>query len=341
MQKANLRGGLVGCGFFARNHLHAWAAIPGVEIVAVCDADPQRAEAFSRDFNVPSAYSDANEMLATEELDFVDIATQANSHRPLVELAAKHRVAAICQKPLANTQADAQAMVAACKEAKVPLMVHENFRWQRPMRKLKAIAHELGPLFFGRISLRSGYDVYANQPYLATDPRFIIADLGIHLLDLARFYFGEVEYLSCLTQRVNPKINGEDVATILLKMRSGATCIVDMSYASPVAEEIFPQTLVTLEGAKGTATLGGHYEITAKVNGQVSKVSAPPDLHAWSQEPGEVVQDSVLHIQTHWRDCLQSGTSPETSGEDNLRSLDLVYGAYWSAETGQIFRPGL
>ena len=169
-------------------------------------------------------------------------------------------------------------MVQACENADVPFMVHENFRWQSPMRALKVAAADIGDLFFGRISFRTPYDVYANQPYLATEPRFIIADLGVHLLDLARFFFGEVEQLTCHTQSVNPRIVGEDVATILLKMRSGATCLVDCSYATKSAEDPFPQTLVHLEGTKGRARLGAIIRLTWTRDAKEHSPCAAPDV---------------------------------------------------------------
>ena len=57
---------------------------------------------------------------------------------------------------------DARAMVAVCREAGVPFMVHENFRWQYPMRAVGEAAADIGELFFGRVSFRSAFDVYAN-----------------------------------------------------------------------------------------------------------------------------------------------------------------------------------
>src|SRR3712207_5871678 len=128
-------------------------------------------------------------MLREERPDFVDIVTTLPSHRPLVELAARHRVGAICQKPFAATLEDGAAMVQACREAGVPLMVHENFRWQRPLMAVRQAIDSgaIGTPFFGRISFRHDWDVYAKQPYLAEDKRFAIMDVGIHLLDVARF----------------------------------------------------------------------------------------------------------------------------------------------------------
>lgn len=333
-----LRGGMIGCGFFARNHLHAWAEVPGVEIAALCDADPSRADAYGREFGVPHIYGDAEAMFRSEHLDFVDVVTQPETHRPLVERAARNRASVICQKPMAPSLEEARSMVRACAGAGVPFMLHENFRWQAPMRALKAASAELGPLFFGRIVWRTPYDVYRDQPYLARDPRFIIADVGVHLLDLARFFLGEVESLFCVTRRVNPHIRGEDTATILLRMRSGAACVVELSYASRLEEDLFPQTLVHLEGAAGVATLGPHFTLTVTRGGETRQLNVKPEVYPWSAPGREAIQDSVVRIQRHWAECLRSGAQPETSGADNLRTLELVYGAYDSAERGEAWK---
>ncbi len=335
-----LRGALIGCGFFAQNHLHAWQAVEGAKIVAVCDVDSARADSYRQVYGAERAFTDAAQMLTEMRPDFVDVVTQPGSHRALVELAASHGVAVICQKPLAPTWEDARAAVAACRSAGVPFMVHENFRWQRPLRAVKTAAEGIGALFFGRVSFRTPYDVYANQPYLAEDPRFIIADLGVHLLDLARFYAGEVESLVCHTHRVNPRIRGEDAATILLKMRNGSSMLVDVSYASKLEEDLFPQTLVHLEGAQGSVTLGPHYQMTVVDPAGARHEDVSPTLFPWSRPPGEAPQESVLNIQRHWVECLRTGRAPETSGEDNLRTLELVFGAYESAEQDRIYRAG-
>lgn len=331
---SNLRGGLIGCGFFARNHLHAWHEVAGAEIAAVCDLDPARAERYAREFRVPRAYSDPAAMLREEGLDFVDVVTQPATHRPLVELAAQHGVHVICQKPMAPSLEEARAMVETCRAAEVRMMVHENFRWQTPMRALKAEAERLGPLHFGRIFWRTAFDIYKDQPYLATDERFVIADLGVHLLDMARFYMGEVEQVYCQTQRINPQIRGEDVATILLKMRSGGTCLVELSYASRREEELFPQTLVDLEAWGSSVSVGPDFCLTVVSESGVIRRDAGPGRFPWSTPLLAAIQESVVQIQQHWADCLHHGRETETSGEDNLRTLELVYAAYRSAETG-------
>ena len=109
---SDFRGVLIGCGFFARNHMHGWAAARGARIVAVCDRDPARAEAFARDFGA-EPYGDAAAALAAVRPDFVDVATTVETHRPLVELALGAGALTVCQKPFAPTWADGLAMVAA------------------------------------------------------------------------------------------------------------------------------------------------------------------------------------------------------------------------------------
>jgi predicted dehydrogenase len=276
-------------------------------------------------------------MLTDEKLDFVDVATTAASHRPLVELAARRGVAAICQKPFALSMADAHAMVAACDAAGVPLMVHENFRWQSPIQALRARidAGAIGKPFWGRVSFRSAYDVFSGQPYLAKGERFIIEDLGIHILDIARFLFGDVARLTARTARVNPAIRGEDVATMLLDHESGLASIVDCSYASRLAVEPFPETLAEIDGAEGSIRLSQGYEmlVTGKQGSETQDVS--PRLLPWATRPWHNIQESVQAIQQHWVDCLRQGREPATSGRDNLKTLALVEAAYRSASTGQ------
>lgn len=237
-----LRVAVIGCGWFSYNHLHAWREIPEVELVAVCDRDAGRARDAAEAHGVPMWYEDADTMLDTERLDFVDVATTPPSHRSLVEAVARRGLPVICQKPLAIALDDARAMVAACRDAGVPLMVHENFRWQPPMREARRLldAGTVGQPFFGRISWRTARDVFAVQPYLAEETHLILADIGVHMLDLARFFFGEPRALVCQTLRVRPTIKGEDVATLLLEF-DHASCILDFSYSSRAPEDLYPR----------------------------------------------------------------------------------------------------
>jgi predicted dehydrogenase len=334
------RGALIGCGFFAQNHLHAWRDL-GANIVAVADIDGDKARATAAAHGIAKFYSDAEAMLAAEKPDFVDIATTVATHRPLVELAARYGAAIICQKPFATNLADADAMIDACERAHVPLMVHENFRWRTPMIAVRdAISSgAIGTPFFGRFSCRHDYDIYANQPYLAEVERFAILDVGIHLLDLARCYFGEVESLACATQRVNPIVKGEDVATIMLKHVSGATSIVDASFFTHAHPTPFPETTVEIDGSSGAVRIleGYRMQLTSG-NGPGLEKSVEPSVAPWMSKPWHDVQTSVVNIQRHWLERLGSGGLAATSGVDNRKTLQLGLLAYDAAASGRTIR---
>jgi predicted dehydrogenase len=337
-----LRGGLIGCGFFSINHLHAWRDVQGASIAALCDRDAARLAIAGDQFGIAPRYADAAEMLAKERLDFVDIATTVPSHRPLVEMAARHGVGVICQKPFAPSMQDASAMVTACEAAGVPLMVHENFRWQSAIQALGAVVRngEIGRPFWGRISFRSAFDVFSGQPYLAAGERFIIEDLGIHILDIARFLFGDVATATARTLRVNPAIRGEDVATILLDHRNGVTSVVDCSYATRLAVEPFPETLVEVDGSAGSIRLGQGYQLVVTNTDGAHHRDLSPPLLPWASRPWHNIQESVQAIQQHWVDCLRTGREPATSGRDNLKTLALVEAAYQSAKARETIEAG-
>ena len=332
-----LKAAIIGAGFFASNHLNGWKDVEGVEIVALCDTDPARLATMGDAFGINARYADAAEMLDREDLDFVDIITTVPSHRALVELAISKDVHVICQKPFAETLEDARAMVGAAERAGKTLMVHENFRWQSPVRAVIDLVRvgAIGTPFFCRAAFRSGYDVFSGQPYLAEGERFIIEDLGIHVLDIARALMGDVTRVAAHTNRINPDIRGEDVATILLSHDSGMATVVDCSYATKRTPETFPETLLEMDGDKGSLYLRAGYQLEIHSGGSVERRDLSPPLLEWAERPWHNIQESVFIIQKHFADCLRQGTSPETSGADNLKTLTLVEAAYQSAAEGR------
>jgi predicted dehydrogenase len=337
----SLRAAVIGCGYFANNHLHAWRQIEEVDLVAVCDLDEDKAKAAAATFGVPRSYADARGMLAAEQPDFVDIVTTMPSHRPLVELAAGLGMPMIVQKPFAPAIEDCQAMVDAAAAAAVPLMVHENFRFQTPIRAVKAVLDEgvIGRPFYGRITWRTAHDVYANQPYLAREERFIILDLVIHLLDVARFLFGEAEALTCRTASVRPGIRGEDLAVLLLGHASGMTSVIEATYQSRQDPDPFPQTLIEIDGADGSLALTPDFQLRVSGPAGTARRAVEPTLLPWAEKPWHLVQESVLAAQRHWVECLRQGREPDTSGADNLKTYALCEAAYASAASGQTVDP--
>ena len=244
-----LRFAVIGTGFWARYQLAAWREVPGARCVALCNRTRAKAEALAREFGVPAVYEDAEQLLQSEKPDFLDIITDVDTHSRFVHLAAAYQTPVICQKPMAPSIAEAEKMIAACAADHVPLSVHENWRWQTPIRELKKVLDSsvIGPVFRARIDYCNSFPVFDNQPFLKTLEEFILSDMGSHIFDVARFLFGEAARLYCQMHQITPGIRGEDAASVMLRMQSGATVTVNLSYASRVEHDRFPETFVHVE----------------------------------------------------------------------------------------------
>jgi predicted dehydrogenase len=205
---APLKFAVLGTGFWSNFQIAAWQEVGGVDLVAVYNRTVSKAEKVAARFNVPRAYDDAEQLLESEKLDFVDIITEIDAHAPFVKLAARHGLPVICQKPMAPDLPTAEDMVDSCRKAGVPFFVHENWRWQTPIRSLRQVLDEgrIGIPFRARVDMISGFPVFDNQPFLKTLRNFIITDLGSHILDVARVLFGEAGSVYCRTHKIHADI---------------------------------------------------------------------------------------------------------------------------------------
>lgn len=333
-----LRFAVFGCGFWSQFQLAAWREVGGVELVAVYNRTRRKAEEIAARFGAPVVYDDPEALLARERLDFVDIITDVDSHARFVELAACHGLPVICQKPMAPALAQAEAMVAVCRERGVPLFIHENWRWQHPIRRLKRALREsdVGRPFRGRLTFSSSFPVFDNQPFLRELEQFILTDIGSHILDTARFIFGEATSLYCRTARISPGIRGEDVATVLMEMGDGVAVTCEMSYASCLERERFPETFALIECENGSVELGPDFwlRVTVKGQGTLSQ-RVPSPRYPWADPAYDLVHASIVPCNANLLEALQTGAGAETTGDDNLRTVRLVCAAYDSAAGGR------
>lgn len=332
----NLRFAILGTGFWARYQLAGWRELPGVECVALYNRTRAKAEALAREFGVPAVYDDAEELLRSERLDFVDIITDVDTHSQFVHLAAAHGLPAICQKPLAPSYETAASMVEACRAAGVPLLVHENFRWQETVRQVRRVLDDgaIGRVFRARIDFISGFPVFANQPFLRTLEQFIITDVGSHTLDVARFLFGEPRRVFCATRRVHAGIRGEDVATVQLETNA-ATVLCQMAYAeNPQEHETFPAMRMFIEGTLGTLELAPDHWLRVTTAAGTLARRCPPPRYAWADPAYAVVHASIVPCNANLLGALRGDAPAETTGDDNLRTVRLVFAAYESAASG-------
>ena len=353
MQK--LKFAVIGTGFWANYQLPAWFELEHVELVALYNRTRARADDFARRFpgrrpNVPHVYDTIDELFdhhrtggPADELDFVDIITDVDTHLHFTTKAAERGLDVICQKPMGPSLEAARQMVDTCRQWGVRLYIHENFRWQTPIRQLKAVLNSgaIGEPFQATVSFRSAFPVFDNQPFLAELEQFILTDIGSHILDICRFLFGEAQSLYCQTTRVNPTIRGEDVANVLMTMRSGLVCSVIMSYASILEHEVFPQTLVTVEGSAGSVVLTRDFEIRTTTRHQDGRTdtqsqTAVPPVYDWADPAYALVHASIVDCNRNLLTDLRGLGGAETTGTDNFETIRLVYAAYDSAKRNEV-----
>ncbi len=337
-QLKKIRIGIIGCGFWARYQIPAWLELDGVEIVALYNRTVSKTADLATSYNIPSCYGDAETMFLNEKLDVVDIITDVDTHAQFTEMAARHGVAVICQKPMAPNYPMAKQMMDTVTKSGVPFYIHENFRWQAPIRKVKAHIESgtIGKLFKANVKFCSAFPVFDNQPFLATLEQFIITDIGSHILDICRFLFGEAVSLYCQTASVNPTIKGEDVANVFMKMNSGLHCYAEMSYASVLEKENFPQTLVLVEGEKGSIHLTSGFEIKVTTSNGTNSSIAKPVMYHWLDPAYAVVHSSIVDCNRNILQSLKGKGNAETTAADNFETVKLVWAAYSSANENKV-----
>jgi D-apiose dehydrogenase len=336
-----LRFAMIGAGFWARYQLAGWLEAGGVECVGVFNRTRAKAEALASEFGIPGVYDDPAALLRETNPDFADIVTDAGTHAKYTILAAELGTPVVCQKPLATSYEEAEQMLAACRAAGVPLYVNENWRWQTPIREFqrRMSEAEIGEVFRARIRMVSGFRLFDNQPFLRDLEQFVLTDIGSHLFDAARYLFGEPELLYCQTFQAHKDIRGEDVATVMLKMKSGATVTVEMGYAENYLEQDrFPETSIFVEASQGSAELTLDYWIRiTKANG-THIVRCPPPRYEWADPRYDVVHSSIVACQANLAAAMRGDAAAETTGEDNLKTVRLVYSSYESAASGRTIR---
>lgn len=335
-----LKFAILGCGFWSQFQLGAWNEIEGVECVALFNRTPSKAEELAKRFGVPKVYDDAEEMLKNEELDFIDIITDVDTHEKFTLLGAKYGKDVICQKPLAPSYESAKRMLQATSEAGVHFYVHENYRWQPQFRRVKEILDSgvIGNPFRCETSFITAFPLFETQPFLAELEQFALTDQGSHQFDVLRYLFGEAKTIYCEKQTVNPTIKGEDVTTSILKMENGIVCIQKISFSSPLEKEIFPQTTLLIEGDKGSIRLDAEFEISITSPEGTTKESVPMRSYPWQTDRLKPEPPSIVDInQNILNDMLGKGKA-ENTGDDNFKTVQLVWAAYESAKSGKVIK---
>ncbi len=324
-----LRVGIVGTGFMGAYHAAGWARTPahlvGFHSLDQGQIDRLIAQYGGRTFATLDALLDA--------VDVVDICTPTHLHYDMVLQAAAKGKHIICEKPLARTAAQGEALVAACRQAGVTLLVAHVVRFFPEYAQAKTIVErgEIGRVGVVRLKRVS------FQPNRPEDNWFLdvaksggmMLDLMIHDLDYARWVAGEVESVFAKSVRsARPGAPG-DYALAILRHRNGALSNVEGGWAYPppmfrTSLEIAGDGGLIEHPAGSSTALSVH--LMAREEGDAPEIAVP-------RSP--LLEDPYVVEIKHFYDVLAHGATPRVTAEDGLAALKLALAAIESAQTGQ------
>ena len=337
-----LKVATIGAGYFSAFHHDAWARLERVDLVAVCDVDATKAEAYARSFGVAQAFTDVGRMLDAVQPDLVDIATPPPTHLALIEASMARRLPTICQKAFCRTLAEAREAVHLAAEAETLLVVHENFRFQPWHQELKRQldAGRIGELYQLGFRLRPGdgqgpHAYLDRQPYFQKMERFLVHETAIHLIDVLRYLMGEPEAVMARLVRLNPAIAGEDAGIVLFEFPGRKRALFD---GNRLVDHVAANRRLTMgelwaEGSSGVIRLDGygrlfHRPFASNVETEIA--------YAWADEG--FAGDSVLAFQRHVVDHLLDGAPIVNRAADYLRNLEIEEAVYQSSAEARLVK---
>jgi predicted dehydrogenase len=357
VQENAIRVGLIGAGGIARAHLPGYMLAPNViRLVAVSDIDAAACAAVARDVGELKSYDDARELLASPDVDAVDICTPHDQHRDLAIAAAEAGKHVLLEKPMGCSLRECEEIVEACDRAGVTLMIGQNLRYLPSYRGAKALIDQgaLGRVWSGVIEEFLATDA-SPRPRTArawyTDGKRagggVFITQSTHHIDLFRYFFGEVDRVSAQTWTDHPAYtNGAEdkgLATLILQngasiqLRASNSSRIERMHFSIVGEDgvIFTDappdaSPIRKHQAPAFATLRSHgpVQLVPGVGAQI-----PPAEPLSAPEPLPSDNPFANEIQ-HFALCCRDGREPISSGRDNLHTMRVIFALYRSAEAG-------
>jgi myo-inositol 2-dehydrogenase / D-chiro-inositol 1-dehydrogenase len=325
------RVGIVGAGFIGEAHLAAWAA-EGVQ-PQVLDRDATRAAALAERFGVRVATS-FDELLGT--VDVVDVCTPTHQHAEIAIRAAEAGRHVICEKPLARTVEDADAVVAACDRAGVRLLVGHVVRYFPEYEAAHRIVAEggIGDPAVLRLK-RASFRPRRPAGHWFFDPALsggMVVDLMIHDFDYARWVAGEVVAVQCRSVAAERPELGVDHAYAILTHKSGAISHVTGSWAYS------PPTFRTSLEIAGSRGLVEHDSAVAPPI--VTYLAARgSDSDATVGLPASPLAEDPFRLELReFRQSIERGIPPRVTARDGVEALRIALAADESSRSGRVVR---
>src|SRR5688500_705998 len=318
-------------------HLDAIERIDGLQLSAVCDVDETRAKEAGTRAGVPW-FRSLEEMLSTAECDAVAICTPSGLHPAHGILAAAAGKHVICEKPMAISLAGADSLVQACDAAGVTLFVVKQNRLNPPIQLIKNAIDKgrFGRIYLANTTVRWSrpQEYYDQAPWRGTweFDGGAFMNQASHYVDLIQWLVGPVESVVAKTATLARRIETEDTGVAVLRFRSGALGVIEVTMLT------YPKNLegsLTLLGERGTIRIGG-----TAVNRIEHWVFADSDeddalVPQVATNPSSVYGFGHAGYYRNVLAVLRGEAAPETDGRAGRKSLELILGIYESAKTGR------
>jgi len=315
------------------SHAGAWSLLPQARLVAGASRGREHLEMYGRRWGVSALYTDYREMLAKERLDIVSIATHPQRHRGIVEAAAAAGVKAIfCEKPMATHLEDADAIVAACRQAGVILSVNHSRRWYAGYRKAKELLDQgaIGEL----VSLYGMCQGGKPYPAWTADEEGPMLHDAVHLFDLFRWFGGNCTAATGQALKRKLPFRVEDDARMVFEFEGGTSAVALVNELTRYA-----RLEIEVQGTEGMMRLNDHEMRLWGSRQWVGHRKEPDPLIDWwllEPRPFPAVAENkpLLDAVREVIECIETGREPSSVGEDGVASVEMCMAVYESELRG-------
>ncbi|MEX1103403.1 MAG: Gfo/Idh/MocA family oxidoreductase [Dehalococcoidia bacterium] len=330
-----IRIGLIGAQFIGNLYVYSLRQVPGAEITAV--ASPHTAADFAARHSIQAHYTDYREMIRTAPIDAVAIAAPNDLHHDACLAAAEAGKHVLCEKPLAMSLAESDAMVAACRDAGVVLFYGENLLFAPMYTKVRDLVKKgaVGQPFLVKQAQCHGGPY---SPWFWDVDRAgggVLLDMGCHSIHSICHTMGE--WPEAVTATIGQykhagKGRGEDHTTVLLHFPGNRLGIAENSWAMPGGTDYLE--VYGPEGRLAANLERGAALIMYRAPAEESAADAAGSRTGW-QFPmyEEAWQFGFPQELQHFVDLIEGRAESRSTGEDGRRVLEIICAAYESART--------